>query len=180
MKIEHILLDMDGVLVDFSGAACALHGKPGTEILSWDMWNYLGLETEDDFWGKIDAVGVDFWTGLNKYPWFDQLFALLSGYPWTIATTPSKDPTSAYGKRVWLGQQFGRDFTNYMLGKQKHLLAKPGVLLIDDSDKNIRLFREAGGKAILFPQPWNHNRSLTGDRIEYVRSQLNIYRSTDT
>ena len=60
---------------------------------------------------------------------------------------------------------------DFMIGTQKYLLAKPDVVLIDDQHKNIDLFREHGGQAILFPQPWNENYAIT-DRIGYVKSEL--------
>tara|TARA_B100000700_G_C14367978_1_gene544625 strand:+ start:90 stop:317 length:228 start_codon:yes stop_codon:yes gene_type:complete len=66
-----------------------------------------------------------------------------------------------------------------MLGSHKHLLAKPDVVLIDDSDEKCRKFIEAGGHAILLPQPWNANHGLVdpekeyGGRMDYVDSRMN-------
>lgn len=58
-----------------------------------------------------------------------------------------------------------------MLGEHKHLFAKRGSLLIDDNEAAVRKFREHGGSAILFPQPWN---SLGGvdDPVGYVSGEM--------
>ena len=45
-------------------------------------------------------------------------------------------------------------------------------LLIDDNDTNVDRFRERGGRAILFPQPWNRNHSLAEDRMSYLEDEL--------
>lgn len=174
MSVEWILLDLDGVAVDFSSEACRLFGKPDLEIRSWDSWTYLGV-TEREFWDTIDAAGHEFWRNLPAYPWYSQLMSLFQGYPVTFSTTPSKCASSAYGKRLWFLDQFGSDFTDYMMGGQKFLMAKPGAVLIDDSDKNVAKFREHGGSVVLFPQLWNSGRTLLPhtDRVDYVRSELN-------
>jgi hypothetical protein len=82
------------------------------------------------------------------------------------------------GKVHWLQQFFDPRFRRYMLGSHKHLMAKPGVVLIDDSDAKCEKFIEAGGGAILFPQPWNSNydqidaRKPYGSRLAFVENQL--------
>ena len=54
----------------------------------------------------------------------------------------------------------------YLIGPPKHLCAKPGVLLIDDRDKNVADFLGLGAHAILVPRPWN---SLHGrEPISYL------------
>ena len=58
----------------------------------------------------------------------------------------------------------------FLIGPSKHLCAKPGVLLIDDSDKNVAAFQEQGGSSLLVPRPWN---SLHGrDPMSYLGEQF--------
>jgi 5'(3')-deoxyribonucleotidase len=53
----------------------------------------------------------------------------------------------------------------------KELLADDDSCLIDDDEKNIKAFREAGGNALLFPQPWNgHETPL--NPVRYVLDWL--------
>jgi hypothetical protein len=60
----------------------------------------------------------------------------------------------------WLQERFGQDFKNYILIPHKHVLARKGVVLIDDTPKKVTEFRAAGRngdvpKAIIFPRKWN-------------------------
>jgi hypothetical protein len=68
-------------------------------------------------------------------------------------------------------RHLGRSFRDFLIGPSKHLLAKPDVALIDDRHGNVRSFREHGGRAVLFPQPWNANHHVE-DRLPYVMSQM--------
>lgn len=172
--IAHILIDLDGVLADFVTAALDVQGLPNVVVDRWEMHECCGL-TASDFWGTIDRQGYEFWANIDPYPWKDELLALLPT-TFTVSTTPSRHPNCAAGKTAWMHQHFrgtnGKVFRDYLIGEHKHLLAAPGRVLIDDSDKNCVKFCEHGGEAILFPQPWNKNRELVGDRLGYVRERL--------
>jgi len=177
-RVRHVFVDLDGVLVDFASAACRLHGRPDLpegDFAAWPrgewrMSKVLGV-TDGEFWAAIDGLGEPYWRDLAPYPWVRDLLALLP-CPFTIATSPSNLPQCAAGKVVWMRRHLGRGFRDFLIGPQKHLLARPDTLLIDDNDKKVREFREAGGLAILFPQPWNANHARTGDRLGYVAREL--------
>ena len=51
-------------------------------------------------------------------------------------------------------------------------MAKSGYVLIDDSQDNYDNYTQKGGRAILFPQPWNNNAHLIGDRLGYLQKEL--------
>jgi hypothetical protein len=89
--------------------------------------------------------------------------------PTTILTSPSKDPAAAAGKTRWLQSVFGRDFRSYLIGPDKQSCARPGAVLIDDRDENCDSFRQAGGRAIVFPQRWNSGHA---HRTEWVRDNI--------
>lgn len=177
-RINHILLDMDGVIADFVGSAIRLFGRE--DLLStwpcgqWCIAKALGI-SEVDFWGKIDVRGRHFWERLDFYPWAFRLTGMLTSFaPWTICTSPSHHPESLAGKLAWLHSCFGFPFRNYFMGSAKHLFARPGTVLVDDSDKNVSDFQAAGGKSILFPQPWNalYAIQMGEDKLDYVERQL--------
>jgi hypothetical protein len=178
MKINHIFLDMDGVLCDFVGAALRIHKRldaleawPKGE---WDIAKVLGISTED-FWATIDHHAEHFWADLQPYPWMNDLVRLLEsfGIPITIASSPSYDPYSAAGKLMWLKRHLPQFKRRYLLGSEKHLLAMPGTVLIDDNDDGTLRFSDAGGWAVLFPQPWNQ-LSFVGEsvKVEIVKRSI--------
>jgi len=178
-RIEHIFLDMDGVLTDFSGAALEAHGR--LDLLEhWplgeaDFPTVLEM-SHGDFWKTINARGLSFWTSLEPYPWFEELVGLVAGIaPYTVLTSAALSPDSVAGKVLWLYEHFsevnGKTFRNFLIGDRKELLARPGRVLIDDTEAKVDSFRAAGGRAILFPQIWNRNHSIS-DPMTYVRSEL--------
>ena len=172
-----IFVDMDGVLVDFIGAALKLHGCDVESTLAgwpggvFDVAEVLGISPAE-FWSKIDAAGEEWWGSLSPYPWMGDLLGLVAKCDeFILATSPSRFHGSSSGKVLWMQRAFGTSWRNYMLGEHKHLFAKRGSLLIDDNEAAVRKFREHGGSAILFPQPWN---SLGGvdDPVGYVSGEM--------
>lgn len=174
-----IFLDMDGVICDFVGSAARLHCRQADELVSewpagvFDICHVLGVSATQ-FWSRVDRAGEAFWTYLNDYPWTSQLIELVQGHDegFVISTSPSRSHHSSAGKVRWLQMKFGMPFRSYMLGEQKHLLAKPGAVLIDDNEASVLKFRDHGGEAILFPQPWN-SLGRVDDPVGYVSDELN-------
>ncbi len=171
-----LLVDMDGVLVDFVTAALRLHDR--LEVLAawpsgeWDVSAVMGI-SGSEFWRPIEEAGADFWASLEPYPWCDDLFELVESIgPWCILTSRSGDPFCAAGKITWLQRRFGPGFRNFLIGPPKWVCARSDQLLIDDNDTNVERFRARGGRAILFPRPWNRNHELSGDPMSHLREEL--------
>jgi 5'(3')-deoxyribonucleotidase len=153
--VPDIFLDLDGVCCDFAGAAAAACGHPTHRIDKWDFFSDFGM-TVDEFWKAVDAKGGAFWENLKEHAWFPSLYSCLCKQgPVYFISAPSRSPNCLWGKQRWLQNRLGTDFTNYIFTQHKHLFAAPGRILIDDSEKNVQEWREAGGTALLFPQPWN-------------------------
>lgn len=174
--MRHILVDMDGVLADFFGAALDLWGfdpsrYPANE---WEIANVLGIDI-DDFWANINHQPT-FWRDLRPYSWTADFVDFLNGtgIPWTVSTWPAQDPKCATQKVEWLREHIAPDFCDYMIGPQKHLFAGPGKLLIDDNDKNVSTFIAKGGSAILFPARWNSLHQVS-DGYLFVKAALQHY-----
>lgn len=171
-----ICLDVDGVLVDFVGGAAKLLNYDPAVVTCWDYYPLIG-KTEDEFWRAIDSAGSDFWHDLPIYPWAIKLIEdCRSTAPTILLTSPSQCPSSAHGKLRWIQSHLGRRFRDYLIGAKKEFCARPDTILIDDSDANYRKFEEHGGRAILFPRPWNQNR-LIAEPYSFVLEQLDYYRS---
>ena len=176
-----LLVDMDGVLVDFVTAALRLHDRMDVRenwpAGTWDFPTVLGISARE-FWRPIHEAGAEFWASLAPYSWCDELLSLIAeSQHWSILTSPCSDPYCSAGKIIWLQQRFGRGFRDFLVGPPKWLCARPDQLLIDDNDSNVEQFRARGGRAILFPQPWNENHALAHDRMGYVREKLAQARS---
>lgn len=166
-----IYLDMDGVLTDFVGDVANRIRFEGDIYREWrsllrknkvgDPYSLEGVlgTTTDKLWSTIDAWGLSFWACMHYYPWANHLYIMLGEYgDVVILTSPSLSPNAFAGKVNSLQGWLGRGFREFILcpSQLKHKLANKTSILIDDSEKNIRKFKEAGGHPILFPQPWNY------------------------
>ena len=160
---RHLLLDMDGVIVDFLAGAMEmlnvaydkkykpseyvdLHGKFGINELygvsEKEFWEVLAYD--DRFWEHLKPTSY----GLKLYFWLARIA------PITILTAPNLDPDCPRQKLVWLKKHLCLDINFVMMGSRKYLLAGNGIL-IDDNSKNCDDFIAAGGEAILVPSEWN-------------------------
>lgn len=161
-----ILVDMDGVMVDFISGACGLWGEDGLPE-HWPLGvkgaqQALGL-TDDDFWERIDSAGIGFWANLAEYDWFaDFDFLLRSLGEVYYLSSPSRSVNSIAGKKIWLDKRFGSAFRNFIFTPAKRLLAGPDRILIDDYERHCREFVLAGGTAFLFGRPWNAKHAGEG------------------
>jgi 5'(3')-deoxyribonucleotidase len=169
-----ILMDMDGVVSDFVGGVLQLFGHKPSEKSNWPVGERNlakgcsgiigGQVTGNEIWEHIDA-SEDFWYNLEPIPEGFALWQMLDALTDRLyfCTSPSFDPTCLSGKLQWMQKYFGRQFRKYFIGADKHILATPDTVLIDDQEKNIEKFFEAGGNTILIPQPWN---ALNGETFD--------------
>ena len=173
-----ILLDMDGVLVDFVAGACAIHGTSKEELIKkmepgqYKMEDALGITT-DEFWEPIHEAGAEFWLYLKPLPWVEDLLSFVESTTsdWYVVTAPSRHPSSYTGKLKWIKTYFGKEFDKFVLTQHKHLMAKPGTILIDDRDKNVKDFKYAGGWAVTFPPIHNHLHDECNNPVQRLRTK---------
>lgn len=160
--IKKVFLDLDGVVADFVSAVLDLHSLTPEEVLpnmkgSYSIDKILNV-SPTRFW-KIIEEAPYFWEALEKTEEADQIFALLlkKFEPSQIyfLSAPSLSSDSHWGKAEWVRKHYPEYLNRLILTGHKHLLASRDAVLIDDSDKKVEAFRKAGGKAILFPRPWN-------------------------
>lgn len=179
-----IYVDMDGVLTDFVGKVADVFGI-SKEQLEFDLWNYKTYSipevldmTPNEFWSKIKEQGIWFWDTMARYDWADDLLreCNIKDAQIYICSSPGYMPQAAYGKLLWMQRNLHPGFRNFVLTGQKHLLAREDriTILIDDSRDNVSKFERYGGKAILFPQPWNTFEELPSreERLPFVKQQL--------
>ena len=181
-----IYLDMDGVCVGFLEAACRMHGHD-FDTESWPAGEYdiakvLGIGDEE-FWEVIHSQGVDFWRGLEPYPWFERLYTELQrlGRVYFL-TSPTDSSHSAAWKMLWLKDRFGDSYKDFVITRQKYLLSSADSILIDDYDRNINAFESYGqGSGILFPQRWNSAyEHIHDDRVGWIIDKIEALQKTQT
>lgn len=176
-----IFLDQDGVLANFADASVKLHASISNcseeyEPSSWDYYKDWGISS-NEFWHLINEK-EDFWHNLEKFEYFDDLIKLIENYDpnFKILTSPTNAENCYAGKFYWLNQNFQfKVGDRAILHSDKSALVKDeDCVLIDDAEHNCEEWETAGGCAILFPQQWNSNRSVT-DKVGYVKSELIKY-----
>lgn len=155
-----IFIDVDGVLADFCGATLKRLGiRPD---FAWPVGIYrmdlaLGCP-EPEIWRAIDDV--EFWSTLDVLPMARDLVRTLAGHGRArFCTSPSALPECGGAKARWLRERFG-DITDasersVLVMHDKWLCAGPRRLLVDDHAWNVEQWRLCGGRAVLWPAPWN-------------------------
>lgn len=173
-------LDMDGVLADFVGGACALMGVespyarvPGRaglcELLRMHKPTFYGL-LQEGFWAHIKPTSEC----------FDIVAAVEAAFGAErvcILTKPIDTRGCMEGKRAWLRKHLPEYAGRFLMGKPKYFVAHPDAVLVDDDENNCDEFEAAGGHAILVPRLWNREFALAGEALAVVRDELAYFRS---
>lgn len=154
--LDTIIFDLDGVLANFHKAALALWDLPEEACHGNDsLPDVIGC-SNTVFWAKIQE---SFWSGLELTHDAGHLIRIAQKYVDTnqifFATSPSRSAGACSGKMLWVQKYFPEFERRTMIGAPKFLMGRSRSLLIDDWEKNLRPFREAGGQGFLLPRPWN-------------------------
>lgn len=175
MSDKKLILDLDGVFADFTGAACVVHGRPGYKVTGWGFYEDWGI-TEEEFWAPIRSRGDCFYEHIvQPFPWARELLTLCQKYDENLvfASVAGGQHADDYsGKVRFVRKHLGDTPVIVVPPGFKHLLSAPGRVLVDDSAPNVISWREHGGEAVLFPQYWNASHSYTNDRVGYVCERL--------
>lgn len=169
-----IYLDMDGVIVNMRDGIVNLYGQKFLDELD------ASQTTDTDLWEHVHRVcGTNFWADLDWMPdGQDILTALEERFGRaniSLCTKPTKYASSLDGKHAWIKSNLPAYTNAYIMVREKERVAHSDALLIDDSRENVFAFRDAGGKALLVPRPWNqpHDSSFQiSDTLPYLIKQL--------
>lgn len=176
-----ILIDMDGVIADFVGAAHEVHDRGGTFTDPanrgiFEIETIWGI-SQKEFWKPIDKT-EGFWENLQKTPEADHIVelaeSLVGAKNVAILTAPHSSPACIPGKYTWLNKHYPQFRKRIIFGTAKEFLAGPERLLFDDRDKNIEAFNAAGGHGILVPRLWNAGHSVHRDCLEFVKEYAEL------
>lgn len=166
-----IFLDLDGCIRDFSQGVFDWFNVPPFEETHYthiiEYITRLFDISEGELW---ESLRSDFWAGLPKTPFADDLLKILEPYKPTILTKPCG--LSASGTQRWIYKHFPEYFHGgrYVITPDKTTCANKNSLLIDDYDENCTGFIWAGGRAILVPRSYNKKRGK--DPVETVKTEL--------
>lgn len=142
--IEQIYLDMDGVLCDFETAAVNL--------------GLLDIKNRKVDWQGLKAEGTRFWEGLDWKPEGMKLYEFLEDFCKEhhidlCILTSIMSMEGKEGKRNWIRKNTSIPAINVnvvSMATAKKRYAEKTSLLIDDYNKNVQEFIQAGGNAIKF------------------------------
>ena len=199
--MRRIYLDMDGVTTDWAGGMLRLMGIDAERRAEIDVFDGgTGLvatargishdEADDLIWRTIDGTDGDFWKELEWLPDGQRILRdCCTLAPTIFLSSPSGHPSSASGKLRWLAKHHavireamalcpGADSRRkpsrvYALSPAKEEFAHPGAVLVDDKESNVSRFIAAGGRAVLWPAPWNASRAVSyADALEEIERKV--------
>lgn len=171
--IERVLLDMDGVLVDFVGGVASRIGRdvafePG-ERYSYFVERIFGVPSSR-VWAGVDR---SFWSSLRPLPWMgeliDELEMRFGAQNVCLLTSPVPQEGCLEGKLDWIREHLPNYRRRFLIGPNKEFCASPTHVLIDDRQENVDRFRAAGGQGFAFPAPWNANYTHAQDPLPELR-----------
>jgi hypothetical protein len=153
-----IFCDLDGVLVDFDRGFLELPGNP-EKLTTKEYEEKHGLNS---IWTIIEQGGEDYWINLKWTKDGRELWDYLKRYDPIILSAPSLSQTSITGKTKWVAQNLNIDQepitqpedlqpdSRLVLYTDKYKFAKTeNDILIDDTEKKLTDWTEAGGTGIL-------------------------------
>jgi len=128
--------DLDGVHADIAAALLALG------IVN-------GQVTDHAFWAAVDSV-PDFFRRLARLPDSALLWDYTAAYPRSVLTGLPLRNRADEQKREWVREHLCPDVEVIVKpARRKAEHAAPHTVLIDDTERNVQWWREAGGIGIL-------------------------------
>ena len=180
MTEAEIYLDMDGVCVDFLGAALTANGFASEDCFrQWrekhpgELFPEALLKMNPmEFFTHETLSTKEFWAGLVPFDWFERLYSELDRLGHVIfLTAPISAPGCVHGKHEWLINQFGSEFHEFIFTRHKNRLAHPNAYLVDDMPFNTEPFEARNGVGLLFPQIWNEHHNVQSP-VDHIIDRL--------
>lgn len=168
--IEHVFIDMDGVLVDFIGGMLRVF-EAGPHVIipqSRKCWDWLGL-TESEWVSALYSQGVNFWRDLPWTSFGMQIIETVSEiwHPSQISllSKPMVGCETSYtGKALWVAKHLPGWADRLVLTQHKDHLARSGRLLIDDCRDTLENWKFSNGTSLTVPGVGNESYPLLRDQ----------------
>ena len=179
--------DLDGVLADFMGGICKAHGRPNPHLQACNAgeWDIPSVWKMNEVQFYLPCEEQSFWENLEEMPDMTALWQILTDTfgrrGITILTRPTRHAGAYAGKYNWVRKHLGPDIKILIGDCPKEDLVKTGRILIDDHDKNVDLWRQAGGEAIMIPRHWNrmYPMIMNEGAIHHLEKELAAMRDWD-
>jgi len=151
-KIEKIYFDLDGVLADFDGGVYKLCGKyPVKQSNGDDEFIWDAMRSDEHFFANLEPIAgaVEMFNQLREK--YGNRCEVLSAIPQPFRNMPGSKEDKIHWCRRWLGEDvvlnlvYRAEKKNFCKGKE--------YILVDDYEKNIIEWEEAGGRGLLFKNP---------------------------
>jgi 5'(3')-deoxyribonucleotidase len=170
-----VLLDMDGVLVNFTKGMFDAFGMKNktAEVLEYECFGTPVFPPK--FHEMNNKCTREFWANLEWWPDGEQILTLVESFfeqkDIYLLTCPMPNSESWTGKYEWVIRNLPEYSERLIITRNcKSILASRDNVLIDDKEGNIEQFVTAGGKGILVPRPWNFLRTV--NTLEFIKGQL--------
>lgn len=165
-----IMIDMDGVLVDFIKGVEKLFNielNPYPCPGKFDFFTHLGI-SDKEHWEQLDDA---FYSSLEWTEEGKEILEICKYYVGVenicILTSATLHPGCLAGKLCWIQREIPELSRQYLMGPRKQFASNSNRILIDDADFNIDAW---DGPAILVPRVWNKggHQNVTG----YIKLML--------
>ena len=177
--IMKCFVDIDGCIANFILGCCKLHRYDYDKLMAswppgggWDFFEMMGLTASDFYTGQ----GESFWSNLEWTPDGKQILQVAEDYfgqeNVCLLTSPILQAGSYSGKAKWVEKNLPQYKRRLLIGAAKHFCAHPNVVLIDDSDKNIKDFRKEGGIGVTVPRLWNECFVERNNAVEFIKVEI--------
>lgn len=161
MATERILIDVDGVLADFTNPALQLLEKltgeapPADTTTEWDLLRNYPKEIQEAFWAGCTTEGWCY--SLPIYPGAKEgIHKLQQHLDVYFVTSPMHGPHWAYERTKWLMHHFGVKSHNVVHTNAKYLCV--GDYFVDDKDSHVEIWQRSHlGIAMLWDAPYNQS-----------------------
>jgi FMN phosphatase YigB (HAD superfamily) len=138
-----IYCDLDGVLTDFDKTVKRL-GRKAAEGLNENATE----EQKNIMYKAIDLAGRDFWSDMEWLEDGRKLWDKIKKYHPVLLSSPGEFRYAPAGKQDWVNKNLP-GVTLY-IESLKYKYAERDAILIDDMEKNISMWKEAGGLGIIY------------------------------
>jgi 5'(3')-deoxyribonucleotidase len=159
-----ILLDVDGVLADFTGACLRALLDVGvrrsaSDVTSYKIEDALGLDAGARGYMKSQWSRAGFCAGIEPYPYAREGVEMLRmvGSVYAVTAPMWSSPTWQHERALWLSERMDIITRHVISTHAKHLVR--GDVLVEDKPETLAAWMEAwpGGVGVLIDRPYNRD-----------------------